>query len=419
MSDFATPTPACRLSPAASRSDLGGTGGSLLVRHLTTLDELQALRPVWNGLLEQCGYRDVFMTHAWAVAWWMHFGEGRRLCVDVVYDHETPVGLAPLMISRESYGGLPARILGFMTNNHTSRSAFLIPRRRAAVLRALAAGWRARARDWDVLRLLNLPQRSDQMTDLAAALRAEKLLVYGPDRNNQLFYAAATASFQDYLAAQGRKFRRNLHHARNSLGKAGRVTYETITDRSQIETGMACFFAIDEHSHKQGVEHAIYTRNEKAFCTSLCRELDAAPNSGFELWILRLDDRPICGLLVLLHEHKSVLLVTYYDERLRGLQPGRNLFAAVMESHCDGGRVDEVDFNGNSTYVQTWTSQSDLFDGISACNLRPYSLVVGSAKTVKRLAMPYRERAAAYFRRKRTPVSQAPDDGQADRGATP
>ena len=364
--------------------------------------------PIWNDLLDQCTYRDVFMTHAWATAWWTHFGQGCRLCIDVVYEDDTPIGLAPLMVSRETYGGLPARVLGFMTNNHTSRSAFVIPRRRASVLRALAAHWRLRAQEWDVLRLLHLPRRCEQIMDLVAALRAEKLMVFGPDPSNTLFYVKTSTSFGDYLAAQDRKFRRNLNHARNGLSKAGHITYEVVSDVTEIDLAMARFFAIDEHSHKRGIEHAIYTQNEKDFCVSLCCELNRAASTGFELWIQKLDGRPICGLLVLLYEAKSLLLVTYYDERWRAVQPGRNLFATVVENHCNGDRIKEIDFNGNSTYVQTWASYSDVFEGLSACNLRPYSLLLGGSKTLKRAVLRQKSRFVAGFKGSRAAAAEAP-----------
>lgn len=364
----------------------------IFIEHVTTSEGLEKLRTVWDDLLGQCAYADVFMSHAWAVAWWRHFGSGRQLCIAVVYQGKTPVGLAPLMISRETYGGLPARVLGFLTNNHTSRSAFIVPRHNTVVFRALARHWRRRASDWDVLRLLHLPRRARQTDDLVAALRAENLLVFGPDRSNQLFHLPVQGTHRDYLTAQDRKFRRNLNHARNALAKAGTVTVDVLTGAEEIDAGVRTFFALDAHSHKQGVANAIYTRDEKDFCRSLCRELAGSAAGGYELWILKIDGRPICGLLVLLHRATSLLLVTYYDERVRDLQPGRNLFAAAVQGHYDGGAVREIDFNGNSAFVQTWTSCSDTFEALSACHRRPYSLVIAASKALKRSALAWRAR---------------------------
>src|SRR6185437_14148299 len=68
------------------------------IRELTTLDELDSLRPQWLELWRRSSTATPFQSPAWIIPWWKHFGSG-RLCALAVNDGQRLVGLAPFFVA--------------------------------------------------------------------------------------------------------------------------------------------------------------------------------------------------------------------------------------------------------------------------------------------------------------------------------
>ena len=68
---------------------------SLSCRLLTHFDELQALAPAWQELLNSSASPEPMLAPAWLLTWWQTYGKDRELRVGLFYDGEQLVGLAP------------------------------------------------------------------------------------------------------------------------------------------------------------------------------------------------------------------------------------------------------------------------------------------------------------------------------------
>jgi CelD/BcsL family acetyltransferase involved in cellulose biosynthesis len=80
-----------QISRAADRS------ASCSVTELTSLEELNGLRPEWSRLWQQCPWATPFQSPEWLLPWWEHLGRG-DLWVIAVRKAGELIGLAPLFI---------------------------------------------------------------------------------------------------------------------------------------------------------------------------------------------------------------------------------------------------------------------------------------------------------------------------------
>ena len=81
------------------------------VREVTTGGELSSLGAHWDKVVWQAADTSPFLSLDWITSWWDHFGEGRKLFVLVAEDGDGIAGIAPFVISRYRFLGLPLRVL--------------------------------------------------------------------------------------------------------------------------------------------------------------------------------------------------------------------------------------------------------------------------------------------------------------------
>ena len=354
----------------------------LRVDVISSIGQLEQLRESWDEVLARCADRNLFMSYEWTVAWWRHFGETNALRVFLVKDGCRLLAIAPMMVRKTWYGGLPVRMLGFLSNQHASRSNFIIAERHDAVFSALAGQWREHAHEWDVLRLTQMPSAAGLTHPLCEAARRAGLKLFGPEELSRIRYLDVADGFDDYYKSRSRKFRANIRNAANLLKNAGTFSYDVFNTAERIDAGLREFFALDLSSRKAGRKFAVYDDSEKAFCHALANAL--VTQHGYEVRLLRLNDRYIAGLFSLQFECTFYFMVTYFDESYERLDPGRNLFWNTISTHWDPRLTTRIDFNGNARYLSGYSTGTEIFEVVSVCNGRAYSNCLSILKSLKR-----------------------------------
>ena len=377
---------------------------ALTVERIASLEALIELREVWADVLARSSGSSLFISHEWTVEWWRHFGHGHRLWVLLVRDQADVLAIAPMMVSRTRYSGMPVRMLEFITNKHVSRSNVIIAEGNEEVLSALVRFWRENAREWDILRMVKIPRSSGVMASAVADLTKARLASYGPDEDERLYFIDSTGSIADYWASRPRKFRKNINEARNHLARAGASEYRVIEDREHLDGAISDLFALDQFSRKRNNPGptAIYDDTEKAFSAALARSL-----SHCAVHFLLVDGLPIAGLLTPIFDRTIYFLTTYFDNHYEHLDPGRNLIWRVIGHSWEKGNIDRIDFNGNSAFVQRWTSDYEVLEHLSVCHRGPYSFLIGALKSTKRITAPHRMALSKAFVRDSLPRSAA------------
>ena len=147
----------------------------LRVDEIDTAGGLEALKPLWDGLLAVCPHRTPFLTHEWTTNWWKHFGKGKGLSVLVVHENGRPVLIAPLMkYAGRVHGGLPipALIIESIANYHSNRADFIFEHGRPEYFQSVWDHLRRRER-WHLLRLYPVPDGAAMVFALRSWVEGE------------------------------------------------------------------------------------------------------------------------------------------------------------------------------------------------------------------------------------------------------
>jgi len=193
------------------------------VREINAAGELADLERHWRRLVEQTPGASFFHFPAWLDAYWRHSGAGQKLRVLVALRHGQPIGILPLVVRTEKTKVGPLRVLTYPLDAWGSFYGPIGPDP-AAVLRAGLEHVRRTERDWDVLepRWLGAPGTKPGDTGRAMQEAGFQAIPSVFDRTAILVFRA---SWDDHLARQPRRWRRNLRADQRKLTRQGKVEF--------------------------------------------------------------------------------------------------------------------------------------------------------------------------------------------------
>lgn len=352
----------------------------LRVERVTTFE---AIKKPWMGLLSSSPRNSLFVSYEWASTWWRHFGQG-ALWILLVWDDDELLGIVPMCLRRSWYNGVPVRMLGMFSNKHISRSDIVCRDRVDAVARALAEFWRDHDDEWDVLRLEPLPMESPIIGPLSAELERCNLQAFPIEPTTALYYLQTDIDWTSYLRTRSQNFKGSMRKARNKLDRCGAVSFVTFDRIEDLEQGFTLFWRLAERSWKRGDARARYQIQDKAFLKDVAFECALSSDGGYEIRLLMVNDEMVGGVSLLFYNQVLYGFEVCYDEQLEFADPGRILFADMLQRYLGGDRIKEIDFNGESRFVRSWTDAARQYGVMSACNRRFYSRLVGTLKQLKR-----------------------------------
>jgi CelD/BcsL family acetyltransferase involved in cellulose biosynthesis len=132
----------------------------MTIKVVTSLDELFALRPVWQTLFASNENHTPFQSWEWHYAWWKHFGRPGALRILIAESRGKVLGIAPLCLS-STFRGWPLKHLTFISRKRSDYLDFLVqPGAETEFFTELFAFIKARRADWRFIDLSDLQQSS-------------------------------------------------------------------------------------------------------------------------------------------------------------------------------------------------------------------------------------------------------------------
>lgn len=180
-----------------------------------TLAGLEALRPVWDELVESSATRSVFMRWDWVRLWWELYGAEYELAVIVARDGFGVVeGIAPLVVGRAASGARrylrQLCWLGGVGEVEGEVMDFLVPAGREAELTPrLCQGLRLLGGDWQGVRLNKIPGDSPNLPILLEELKAFTVFA-GVVNIHDSRCTVLPGDWEAYAARHSGRWRRNL-----------------------------------------------------------------------------------------------------------------------------------------------------------------------------------------------------------------
>lgn len=327
---------------------------SLAVESLTDPAAFARVQQEWDDLLERAHRTEPFLSHRWLTAWFRHFLGDDGLHVLVVKDGERWVGALPLIKVTSTWRGMRIRTLRFPVSQESAnlRADLVVTEPAHEAARALVAYLERHAGEWERWQLDGLVAGTPGFAALQQAVRASTLRTTTWQLDQEIYFLRLEGTWEMYLAARGHNFRKNLRHAWNRLARSGGAArIRTCRRRDELETGLAALIGLDARSTKATRAGAILVAGPVA---EFYRSLVAAFADECRIDFLEVDDVPVASLFTLYTRGTAFLVHNAYSPNAAGVAPGRHLLAHLLVQAREDG-LSEIDFNGRTRFVQTWS----------------------------------------------------------------
>jgi CelD/BcsL family acetyltransferase involved in cellulose biosynthesis len=308
----------------------------------------------WDALAERCG-GGILHRHGFLRLWREHFAPGETLRVLTQRSSDGALTAAlPLLLRRTRIYGVPVRELRAMANVHSGRFDLLAedpPEAARAFLGVLLE-----QADWDVLRLIDVPQGGAAEALLDAAESAG--LRNGRWASMNSPYIDLPASWSELEQTFSRSFRANMRRRRRRLSEKGTVTFDLCDGRdhailsARLEEGLQ----LEAEGWKGRGGTAIRQAPDTlGFYTALAQQ--AGSEGQIRLWFLRLDGQAIAFQYGLQDGTRYLLLKPAYDEAHGAVGPGHLLMEEVLQD-CIARDLLEFDFLGpDMSWKRDWANK--------------------------------------------------------------
>jgi CelD/BcsL family acetyltransferase involved in cellulose biosynthesis len=301
-----------------------------------------ALGDEWDALVERCG-GGLFYRHRFLQLWREHFAPGETLRI---LTQRTSDGLLtaalPLLLRRTRIYGVPVRELCSMANVHSGRFDLLAENPPEAARAFL--GVLLEQADWDVLKLIDVPQGGAAEALLDAAGAAGLRSGHWPSMNSP--YIDLPASWSEMEQTLTSHFRANMRRRRRRLAELGTISTDLCdgSDPASLKARLDEGLQLEAKGWKGRAGTAIcQAADTLEFYTALARQ--AGYDGQLRLWFLRLNGQAIAFQYGLQDGTRHLLLKPAYDETHGAIGPGHLLIEMVLQD-CIARGLQEFDFLG-------------------------------------------------------------------------
>jgi CelD/BcsL family acetyltransferase involved in cellulose biosynthesis len=318
---------------------------------------LARLEPEWRRLADSVAEPLVFATPAWALAWWRHFGGGRRLHLAGARRDGRLVALAPLCTT--SRGGL--RVREFLGSEEADTGGLLLAPGEEALAAALARFVVAGA--WDLLDLWCVPEGSVTARALHEALAAGGVRY---ETTTLTVNPVLDVRPDEWSAGASRSMLKDLARQRRVLGREGKLEVVFPADAAEVEAGLEDLRGFHQTRWSgQGELSRLQLPSYWAWVRGIA--LEALRQGWLYLPRLTLDGRLLATGLYFLYGRRLFYWMGAHDHAFARHSPNMLLTLAMIEQLRVTGAADVLDFGrGDEWYKLRWTQSAFALQRIMA-----------------------------------------------------
>lgn len=305
-------------------------------------DEFKGYKEEWDTLLLKSRADNIFLTYEWIDAYIRHFLKKRDLFILKVLDDQRLIGIAPLMIRRCRYFGLPVRVVSFIGTVISDRMNFITDADKKKAIGLILDYLMTVQREWDFIDLQEIADDTGTEDVIKEWLKDRKCInILGP---------SSRCLFIDFNREDGlspcqrfsKSFQEKYRRANNkrpflNLEFKGYRDNGSGSERLFADTCM-----IERHSWKVRKRKGIFS---KADSRDFHREIfdRFLKNRWIYLSILKSDGRPIAYRYGYLYNRRVYSYNHSFDERYSNVSPGRMLVLWTLKG-CVKEGISEYDF---------------------------------------------------------------------------
>lgn len=297
-----------------------------------SLENAEALRPQWEGLLEEYPYSTPFSTWEWLASWWRAYAGNDRLFVLAMRNGSAALtGLAPLALSTQRVCGAPLRSLRLMGDGSHDSDNLDLPVRpgcEGEFSRALLDWLEQHAREWDICQLRTLPAHSPMGNRLLEELKLRGWEAH-VSRQPQTV-VELPGSWEAYLKGLSSKERGKIGLRARRLEKKYPVRIRKVAEEAELAPALAALFDLHtKHWGLRSLPGSFQSPARRQFYHDLAPPLLA--RQRLEFWLLELDGRIAAAQFALRHGDAVYSLQEGFDPEYSSDSVGYVLRSHVLQ----------------------------------------------------------------------------------------
>jgi CelD/BcsL family acetyltransferase involved in cellulose biosynthesis len=319
----------------------------LKVRTVRTWDELEAIRPAWESILQGAEALTIFSTFEWLGAWWKAFAKDKELLALVFSNSDDEiVGVVPLY-AESIKAPIPFRVrrLRFVGDGSedSDNLDMIIRAGYESVSTNAFLSWLESNSDWDICELNTLPLESVTLPLLVSELKRRKWTLRRLESPRTTILLPDT--WESYLEQKiSKKEKTKIGYYANRLQRRFQVSITKCNDVKELPASLATLFEL--HQKRWELKGGLGAFSSLERC-ELYRNMAPtfAARGWLEFWILQLDGKPAAVQYGFRYRNAVYSLQEGFDPAYSSERVGYVLRAHILKTLIGRG-VRQYDFLG-------------------------------------------------------------------------
>jgi CelD/BcsL family acetyltransferase involved in cellulose biosynthesis len=336
--------------------------------------EFKDCKDAWEDLLSRSGADNVFLTHDWIDACIRHFFSKEKLLILNIYDNNRLAGIAPLMIKRHKYFGLPVRSVCFIGTGISDRMDFIMDgEKEKGIIPAMDYLMSVKS-EWDFVDLEEMPEQTGTARVIEKYM-VEKHIINTPGPSKKSFYIAMGKAGENTGLEFSKKFQRKFKKVNNKWHGLN-LSFERYAGTGISKDSVFSELKAIENKSWKGDRHSGIFSNPSSEGFHKDILLKFSKNGLIDLSILNLGARPIAYIYNYLYGKRSYNYSIAYDKKYSNLSPGTLLMLwALADSPLRG--IAEFDFaRGEGDWKSRFAEDFRTHDRVRIFKNSPYSMLL-------------------------------------------
>ncbi|PVV09703.1 MAG: hypothetical protein B6D77_09755 [gamma proteobacterium symbiont of Ctena orbiculata] len=318
------------------------------IKHIVDVSKLPLSNKEWNELVSQNETNTLFQTYEWFSSWYKTFSDTNDLCFPVVYDGETPIGFAPLALSKKSNKSITMQLIGY---NNADYLDFITPTQKHDAVNLIFDYLLDSVENWDRIILNNIPSTSSTSG-----------LIEDACKRHNLHYLKNKSIRCPYLQIEGRqeevdKLLNKYSNKRplNYFRRQGELEYRLLTDE-EIEKHLPEFFSQHIRRWADTSSPSLFNNPiNQQFYINLTQQL--VDTDWLHFSVLELDGKAISYHYGFDYDGKYYWYKPSFNIDYSTRSPGSLLIRFLIQSAMQHNRQ-ELDFTiGNEAFKKRFTNK--------------------------------------------------------------
>lgn len=331
----------------------------LQVRTIRTWNELEAIRPAWERILQGAEALTIFSTFEWLGAWWRAFAKDKELVAPVFSNSDNEVvGIIPLYADwtepTAAFRIRRLRLVGDGSEDSDNLDLIIRGGYETSCTQAFQS-WLESNPDWDICEMNTLPLNSASLPPLISDLKQRGWTLRQLERSRSRIPLPNT--WENYLKQTiSKKEKTKIGHYTNRLQRRFTVSVTKCDEAQALPASLATLFELHQKRWQlKGKPGAFASAQRCELYYSLAASF--MERGWLEFWIMALDGKAVAAQFGFRYRNTVYSLQEGFDPAYSSDRVGYVLRAHVLKTLIGQG-VRQYDFlGGEDPSKNRWGAQ--------------------------------------------------------------